>query len=129
MKTPRPLVMVSLATAMLALFASPLVTSAQAGNGNAAPTAQAAARTPFKASPLAEHPGWALAAACFACHGTDGKDDTFGALNVYSKEDFIARMKELKTTEKETEGLMRPHSTGYTDAQIELLADYFSQIE
>lgn len=97
----------------------------------AAQTAQAAPAAPdtFQASPLAEHPGWRIASACFACHGTDGKDDTFGALNVFTKEDFVARMQELKTTEAENEGLMKPHSAGYTDAQIEQMADYFSQIE
>lgn len=128
---PRPAITPAPAPVKPRAPTTPATTAASAATSTTTSTSAAitAVAPTLPVNPLIEHPGWTLAAACFACHGLDGKDETFGALNVFSAEDFIDRMNELKTTEAENEGLMKPHSVGYTDEQIKLLADYFSQVE
>lgn len=81
-----------------------------------------------QADSLATHPGWMLAAGCFACHGTDGNDPVFGRLSGEEAAELIKEMAELKTTNSADAAIMKVHTLGYTDEQIKLIADYFSKV-
>lgn len=96
------------------------------GGGLGAMLSQSAAQNSPES--LSSHPGWMLAAGCFACHGTDGRDSTFGKLAGKSVEDLIEEMQELKSANSGDAAIMKVHALGYTDAQIKLLADYFSKL-
>jgi cytochrome c553 len=72
----------------------------------------------------------AWAASCAACHGTDGRSeaDEFPALAGKPKADLLKSLREFKSdtgTKKPT--VMHQHAKGYSDAQLERIADYFSR--
>ena len=68
------------------------------------------------------------AAGCAACHGTNGRGGTeVPALAGRSKADLLAVLKEFKADARKTATIMHQHSKGYTDAQLERIADYFSR--
>jgi cytochrome c553 len=69
--------------------------------------------------------GRLLASNCFQCHGTNGKGPGFEQLAGHSREEVA---KALKVMQLGTEGsIMNAHAMGYTDAQIDALADYLSK--
>lgn len=69
--------------------------------------------------------GRLLASNCFQCHGTNGKGPGFEQLAGHSREEIA---KGLKALQLENEGsIMNAHAMGYTDAQINALADYLSR--
>jgi len=68
------------------------------------------------------------AASCAACHGTNGQ----GGFEVpiiagRSKADLLLLLKEFKSDQRKTATIMHQHAKGYTDAQLERIADYFSR--
>lgn len=72
----------------------------------------------------------AWAASCAACHGTDGRSeaDEFPALAGKPKADLFKALKEFKTEsgpKKPT--VMHQHAKGYSDDQLERIAEYFSR--
>lgn len=68
------------------------------------------------------------AAGCAACHGTNGRGGTeVPALVGRSRSDLLAVLKEFKADQRKTATIMHQHSKGYTDAQLERIADYFSR--
>lgn len=67
-----------------------------------------------------------LAATCAACHGTDGK--SVGGTAVLAGIDqalFIQQMLAFKSGQRKAT-VMHQHAKGYTDAEIEKMAAYFS---
>jgi cytochrome subunit of sulfide dehydrogenase len=71
----------------------------------------------------------ALAANCAACHGTNGRaapGSTLAGLAGKPKDELLTAMSQFKSGKKPAT-LMHQISKGYTDAEIEALADYFSR--
>ena len=71
------------------------------------------------------HPGRALAANCFQCHGTNGYA---GELKIAgeSSSEIIEELNEMKR--KSPGGnIMNVHAQAYTTEEIKLIADYFSK--
>jgi cytochrome subunit of sulfide dehydrogenase len=68
-----------------------------------------------------------LAATCANCHGTDGRSVTkeVPSLAGLPKQHFVAQMKAFKDGSRQAT-VMHQLAKGFTDQQIELMADYFS---
>jgi cytochrome subunit of sulfide dehydrogenase len=69
-------------------------------------------------------PGRLVASNCFQCHGTNGKGG-FETLAGESASEIYNELREFRT--KTEGGIMEPHARGYSDAQLRLMADYFSK--
>ena len=68
------------------------------------------------------------AASCAACHGTNGRSEgEVPPLAGKSKADLLALLKEFKEGKRKTATIMHQHAKGYTDSQLERVAEYFSQ--
>ena len=70
----------------------------------------------------------AWAASCAACHGTDGRST--GAVPPLAgrpKADLLRAMQDFKS-DKRSATIMHQHAKGYTDAELERIADYFSKV-
>lgn len=72
--------------------------------------------------------GRLLASNCFQCHGTNGNPRVagFDRLAGKSSNDIFADLKEFQT-KNDPNNIMKVHALGYTDAQLRLIADYFSR--
>ena len=79
-------------------------------------------------STLIAHPGKLLASNCFQCHGTNGQNGAFDSLAGESASEIIGELNEMKTTTESEKAIMKVHALGYTDAQVNLIADYFSKV-
>ncbi len=69
------------------------------------------------------------AASCAACHGTNGRSGSISvipALASRPKDDLLKALKEFKS-DKKTATVMHQHAKGYSDEQLERLAEYFSK--
>ena len=66
-----------------------------------------------------------LAATCTHCHGTDGRSASIGLAGV-AKDQIVQKMKEFKAGSRPAT-LMHQLSKGYTEQQVELIAEYFSK--
>lgn len=69
------------------------------------------------------------AASCSACHGTDGR--SVGGTPMLAGLDrahFVKQMKDFKSGARPAT-VMHRHAAGYSDAEIEKLADYFSAVK
>lgn len=67
-------------------------------------------------------------ASCASCHGTNGRSaGDVPSLAGRSKSDLLAILKEFKEGKRKTATVMHQYATGYSDAQLERMADYFSQ--
>ena len=70
----------------------------------------------------------AWAAGCASCHGTNGRgSDEMPALAGRSKSDLVTVLKEFKADKRKTATIMHQHTKGYSDAQLERIAEFFSQ--
>jgi cytochrome subunit of sulfide dehydrogenase len=92
----------------------------------------AACATAFLAAPAAaqDYKARAWAASCAACHGTDGRSeaDEFPALAGKPKEALLKSLIEFKTdTGPKKPTVMHQHAKGYSNEQLERIADYFSR--
>ncbi len=68
-----------------------------------------------------------LAANCANCHGTQGRAQAgFFSLAGYPKEAFVAQMKAFRDGARPAT-IMHQLAKGYSDEQIELMADYFAR--
>ena len=69
-----------------------------------------------------------LAATCASCHGTDGRSVTqeVATLAGLPKDDIVAKMKAFRDGTRPAT-VMHQIAKGYSDPQIELVADYFSR--
>lgn len=70
----------------------------------------------------------AWAASCAACHGTNGRSEgQIPALAGKKKEDLLKKLKDAKAGEPKSLTVMHQHAKGYSDEQLERLAEYFSK--
>ena len=85
----------------------------------AAPLAAAAQDSPAARS---------LAATCASCHGTDGRSVTNEVVGLAGlpKEHIVTQMKAFRDGSRPAT-VMHQIAKGYSDQQIELMADYFSR--
>jgi cytochrome c553 len=85
----------------------------------AAPLAAPAQDTPAARS---------LAATCAACHGTDGRSVTndVAGLAGLPREHIVSQMRAFRDGTRPAT-VMHQIAKGYSDQQIELMADYFSR--
>jgi cytochrome c553 len=69
-----------------------------------------------------------LAATCASCHGTDGRSATkeVASLTGLPKDYLVTQMKAFRDGSR-TGTIMPQLAKGYSDAQIEFLADYLSR--
>lgn len=74
--------------------------------------------------------GRGLAAACFTCHGTDGRSvgGQPPGLAGQNKDYLVQTMKDFRDG-KRPATIMHQISKGYTDAQIELMGSYFAGVK
>jgi sulfide dehydrogenase cytochrome subunit len=70
-----------------------------------------------------------LASTCFTCHGTDGRSvgGVPPSLAGQNRDYLLQQMREFKAG-KRPATIMHQHAKGYTDRQLELIADYFSKV-
>jgi len=68
-----------------------------------------------------------LAATCANCHGTDGRSVTkeVPSLAALPKQQIVAQMRAFKDGSRSAT-VMHQLAKGFTDQQIELMADYFA---
>jgi cytochrome c553 len=71
-----------------------------------------------------------LAAACFTCHGTDGRSvgGIPPALAGRNKDELLRALAEFKSG-KRPATLMHQQARGYTDRQLDVISGYFAGIE
>ena len=69
--------------------------------------------------------GRLLASNCFQCHGTNGKGPGFDRLAGKSASSLYSDLKEFQAGQ-EGNGIMAKHALGYTDAQLQALAQWLS---
>ena len=84
----------------------------------------AALPAPAQDSPAAR----SLAASCAACHGTDGRSATpeVVALAGLPREHIAAQMRAFRDGARPAT-IMQQIARGYSDQQIDLMAEYFSR--
>lgn len=72
-------------------------------------------------------PGRLLASQCFQCHGTNG-NPTAGWERLAGKSagSIYEELVEMRGKADNEHGLMRVHAMGYTDNQLNLIAQYFA---
>ena len=80
---------------------------------------------PATAQTTAPPEGRLLASNCFQCHGTNGKGPGFDRLAGKSASDILHELREYQAG-KEGNGLMARHAMGYTDAQLQAIAQWLS---
>ncbi len=71
------------------------------------------------------HPGRLLASNCYQCHGTNGSGG-FDELRGKSASELLGELREFANGD-EGDGIMAAHALGYTDAQLQLIADFLSK--
>lgn len=71
-------------------------------------------------------PGRSLAANCFQCHGTNGHTTSDMGLAGKSASKIIDEINDMKR-KNPAENIMNMHAQAYTDAEIKLIADFFSK--
>jgi cytochrome subunit of sulfide dehydrogenase len=81
-------------------------------------------QTTLKAASV-DLPGRYLAANCFQCHGTNGYAGELKIAGMGSSE-IISKFNSYKTKDPRS-NIMYLHAQSYTDAEIQLIASYFSQ--
>jgi len=71
-----------------------------------------------------------LVSACFTCHGTDGRSvgGIPPSLAGQDRNYLLQQMREFKAG-KRPATIMHQQAKGYTDAQFEAMADYFSRVK
>jgi len=85
----------------------------------------ALAATVASAQTTVGQPGRLLASNCFQCHGTNGKGPGFDSLAGKSSSEIYKELKEFQSG-KEGNGIMARHAMAYTDAQMQLIANWFA---
>lgn len=86
-----------------------------------------AASQPPAATPIAT--GKMLGDTCASCHGTQGKsfDEYMPSLAGIDRQQFIRAMQDYRA-DRRVSVVMNRIAKGYTDAEIEAMAEYFSRM-
>jgi cytochrome c553 len=71
------------------------------------------------------HPGRLLASNCFQCHGTNGSG---GFDRIQGSSELLSELRKFASGEEDPTGIMAAHAVGYTDQQLQLIADYLSKL-
>ena len=71
------------------------------------------------------HPGRLLASNCFQCHGTNGSSGGFDQLQGDSSADLLEKLRRFASGDGDS--IMTAHALGYTDEQLQLIADFLSK--
>jgi cytochrome c553 len=67
------------------------------------------------------------AAGCAGCHGTNGHSTgAVPSLAGRSKADLLAILEEFKAGKRKAATIMHQYAAGYSDAELERIAEYFS---
>jgi sulfide dehydrogenase cytochrome subunit len=74
--------------------------------------------------PARADPGRLLAAQCAQCHGTNGAGPGFDEIAGENANDLFEELIEMKY--RPVEGIMDRQARGYSDAQLQLIADFLS---
>jgi sulfide dehydrogenase cytochrome subunit len=70
-----------------------------------------------------------LSNSCSACHGTDGKSPgAIPGINGKTASFIASALKEFRDG-KRASTVMGRHASGYSDKEIQLIADYFAGLE
>jgi cytochrome c553 len=87
-----------------------------------------AAAAPPVAAQSTEERAKSWAASCAACHGFEGRSvSEVPALAGKSKADLYKALLEFKSGANKTATVMHQHAKGYSDAQLEAVADFYSK--
>jgi len=87
-----------------------------------------AAAAPPAAAQTMEERARSWAASCAACHGFEGRSvSEVPGLAGKSKGDLYKALMEFKSGATKTATVMHQHAKGYSDAQLEAVADFFSK--
>jgi len=70
------------------------------------------------------HPGRLLASNCFQCHGTNGSG---GFDRIQGSTEVLSELRKFASGEEDPTGIMAAHAVGYTDEQLQLIADFLSK--
>jgi cytochrome c553 len=90
--------------------------------------AAALAAAPLAASAQDSPAARSLAATCAACHGTDGRSVTQEVVGLAGlpRDHVVAQMRAFRDGSRPAT-VMHQIAKGYSDQQIELIADYFAR--
>lgn len=72
--------------------------------------------------------GRLLSSNCFQCHGTNGSGG-FDKLVGSTEAEILSELREFASGKEDATGIMAAHAMGYTDAQLQSIAKYFSTIK
>lgn len=68
-----------------------------------------------------------LASSCYSCHSTMSSPSSKMSLNNYDEKQFIVIFKRYRDQSEPNPNVMNYIAKGYTDLEIELLAQYFTR--
>jgi sulfide dehydrogenase cytochrome subunit len=110
---------ISLLAAALAVAGLSLTPALRAEDSSSTTT------TPYTSGAMTlNHPGRLLASNCFQCHGTNGHG--MEGLAGKSASDISGDLREMAQKSPGAD-MMFAHARGYSAAQVDLIADYFSK--
>jgi cytochrome c553 len=70
-----------------------------------------------------------LSSTCLSCHGPGGKSQgAVPSLAGLEKAYFVKSMQEFKSGQR-AGSIMKKHAAGYTDAEYELMGEYFANLK
>jgi cytochrome c553 len=71
--------------------------------------------------------GRLLASNCFQCHGTNGTGG-FERLAGNSAKEIYGDLKEFASGAEDADGIMAAHAMGFTDAELQAIANYLASV-
>jgi cytochrome c553 len=87
-----------------------------------------AAAAPTAGAQSMEERAKSWAASCASCHGFEGRSvSEVPSLAGKSKADLYRALLDFKSGANKTATVMHQHAKGYSDAQLEAMADFFSK--